>query len=159
MPTMPPFAKVLSICGLALMFMCPVSAVMAADSDSAMPAAPSSQSSAGNGEVSAIGVSILSGGVGLDGQEEMRRAAKSYNVHVLFASRQGAYLADIPFTVTDHKGRQVAASTSEGPWLYLKLPPGSYQISASLHGASQMRKVKVGVGAAPMSVNFLFPDQ
>jgi hypothetical protein len=156
---MSPVSKALSsgCISLALLLMYQLPAV-AADAN---PAAvtPGMQQLAGNGEISSGGIGILSGGVGQDGQEEMLRAAKSYNVHVLFATRQGAYLADIPFTVTDRKGQQVAAATSDGPWLYLKLPPGSYQLSAQLHGASQSRKVKVGAGAAPVSVNFLFPDQ
>lgn len=120
-----------------------------------LPASSASQSAESN----AAGIGILSGGVGQDSQEEMRHSARSYNVHVLFATQQGAYLADIPFTVTDHSGKQVAAAVSDGPWLYLKLPPGTYQINAKHHGASQSRQVKVVSGAAPVTVNFLFPDQ
>lgn len=105
------------------------------------------------------GISILSGGIGQEEQEEMRRAAKGYNVHVLFATQQGAYLADVSFTVTDNKGRQLAASVSEGPRLYLNLPAGAYQISATRHGASQSRQVKVPSNGTPVSVTFLFPDQ
>jgi hypothetical protein len=142
--------KMLCSGGFALMLQLPA---MAADANSTV------QAPVGNGEAGVSGIGILSGGIGQDGQEEMLRVAKTYNVHVLFATRQGAYLADIPFTVTDQKGNQVAAAMSDGPWLYLKLPPGSYQISAQLHGASQSRKVKVGAGGAPISVNFLFPDQ
>lgn len=144
--------KTLLIGVFALILTFPASA-MAADVNGTV------QTPAGNGEAGVGGIGILSGGVGQDGQEEMQRVGKAYNVHVLFATRQGAYLADIPFTVTDQKGNQVAAATSDGPWLYLKLPPGSYQISAQLHGASQSRKVKVGAGGTPLSVSFLFPDQ
>lgn len=144
---------------LTALFPATVQVVGAADSlPTSSPASPPANGVNG-GEGNAQGVSILSGGIGSDDQEEMRRSAKSFNVHVLFATRQGAYLADIPFTVTDQKGKQVAAAVSEGPWLYLKLPPGTYQITANRHGASQSRQVKVASGAAPVSVNFLFADQ
>lgn len=103
-------------------------------------------------------VQVWSGGVGQEAQEEMRRAAATYNLHVLFATRQGAYLAGIAYSISDQRGKQLAAGTSEGPWLYAKLPPGRYQITAEVNGMRQSRDIQVASGHRPVRVDFRFAD-
>lgn len=110
-----------------------------------------------SGEASAHGVSVLSGGVGQDAQEAMRRAAADYNVHLLFATRQGAYLANVAYSISDQQGKQLAAGTSDGPWLYVKLPPGRYQLTAESNGMRQSRDVTV-VAGKPVRLDFRFAD-
>ena len=98
--------------------------------------------------------SWLSGGVGEDSRDEMRRAASAYNVHLLFHTTGGAYLASVPFSVATANGQEIYSGVSDGPMLYLKLKPGTYQISAEIDGTRQTRRVSVGSGA-PARLSFV----
>lgn len=93
----------------------------------------------------------LSGGVGDEALDAMRQAAAAYNVHITFSTRDGAYLADIPFTVTRQGGDTVYFGVSEGPLLYLRLEPGSYRITAELDGVRQTRDVRIDQGVARLT--------
>lgn len=97
----------------------------------------------------------MSGGVGDEARDEMRKAAAAYSVHVVFSDPQGAYLAGIPFAVTRVNGRELYSGISTGPLLYLKLPPGSYQIAAKFDGTWHNKTVKAGTGNAPARVSFV----
>lgn len=96
----------------------------------------------------------LSGGIGDEALQEMRKVAAAYNVHVMFSHRQGAYLANVPFKVAGADGRQIHSGISEGPLLYLKLAPGAYQVSAEIDGKWQNRQIRAG--AANSSVKLMF---
>lgn len=97
----------------------------------------------------------VSGGVSFEARDEIRNAAAAYNVHVMFSNRQGSYLADIPFTVSTLSGREVVSGVSEGPLLYIKLPPGSYQISVQLDGAWHNKRILVGNTGNPAKLSFV----
>jgi hypothetical protein len=101
----------------------------------------------------------MSGGVGDEARDEMRKVAASYSVHVVFSDAQGAYLAGIPFAVTKLNGRDMYSGTSTGPLLYLKLPPGSYQIAAKFDGTWHNKPVQAGTGDAPTRVSFVSVGQ
>lgn len=100
-------------------------------------------------------VSWMSGGIGDDARDEMRKAAPNYNVHLLFSARAGNYLADIPFKVSTGNGQEIYTGVSEGPLLYLKLQPGSYQIAAQIDGAWQSKRVQVPRSGAPARISFI----
>ena len=61
------------------------------------------------------GVAWMGGGVGEDARDSMRRAASAYNVRVVFSERQGAYLADVPFTGSLGDGKQLLSGSARGP--------------------------------------------
>lgn len=107
----------------------------------------------------AIEAPWLSGGVGDESLDEMRRAASAYNVHVLFTTRDGAYLANVPFSVASSSGQEMYAGVSDGPMLYLQLKPGSYQVSAEIDGSRQTRRVTVGSSQAPSKLSFVSKAQ
>ncbi|WP_153131939.1 hypothetical protein [Dechloromonas hortensis] len=97
----------------------------------------------------------MSGGIGEEARDEMRKAAASYNVHIVFSNRQGSYLADIPFAVAGRDGRQIISGVSEGPLLYIKLPPGAYRISAQIDGAWLHRRIQAGTTRQPLRMVFV----
>jgi hypothetical protein len=97
----------------------------------------------------------VSGGVGYEARDEIRNAAAAYSVHVIFSNRQGSYLADIPFTVSKLSGRELASGVSEGPLLYLNLPPGSYQIAVLLDGIWHKKRILAGSNRNPAKVSFV----
>jgi len=97
----------------------------------------------------------ISGGISDEGLDEMRKAAPAYNVHLMFSNRQGSYLANIPFTVSKPNGRELYSGVSEGPLLYLKLPPGTYQIAVQLGGVWQNKRIRAGTSGNPAKASFV----
>jgi hypothetical protein len=97
----------------------------------------------------------ISGGISDEGLDEMRKAAPAYNVHLMFSNRQGSYLADIPFAVSKLNGRQLYSGVSEGPLLYLNLPPGTYQIAVQLDGVWQNKRIRAGTFKYPAKASFV----
>lgn len=103
-------------------------------------------------------IASMSGGVGDEARAEMRQAAGAYNVHVMFSGRGGRYLAGIPYSVGGRQDREVHSGISEGPLLYLKLPPGSYQLVAEIDGAAQSRRIRVPAAGGATAVSFVGRD-
>jgi len=99
--------------------------------------------------------SWMSGGIGDEALQEMRRTAAAYNVHVLFSDRQGHYLANVPFAVVGRDGRQIYSGVSDGPMLYLRLPGGAYRVSAEIDGIWQNRAVRAGGKGRPARLSFV----
>lgn len=97
----------------------------------------------------------MSGGIGDEARDDMRTAATRYNVHLMFSDRQGAYLADIPFTVSRLDGREIQSGVSEGPLLYLKLLPGAYRISANIDGEWQSKRIQAGAPGHSVRISFI----
>lgn len=90
------------------------------------------------------GLSYLSGGVGEDERQAMLAVRADYNLRMTFATRvSGEYLADVALAVFDRSGTQVATATSDGPWCYLKLEPGSYRVVATIHGKDLQQTVVI----------------
>lgn len=91
-------------------------------------------------------VQYVSGGIGLDESESMKAAAKDYPLALTFAAQRDGkadYVADVAVTITDSRGKQVLRAESQGPYLLVKLPPGSYKVSATYNGKAQERAVNV----------------
>jgi hypothetical protein len=89
---------------------------------------------------SQAGVPFMSGGFGIEERNQMRQAAKSYNLGLSFAGKSRGYLTDVNVVITDDKGRQVLSAANTGPWFYVQLPPGKYTIKATYNGKA--REVK-----------------
>lgn len=103
----------------------------------------------------AADVAILSGGVGETSAAEMKQAAKAYNVHLVFSNRRREYVADVPYTVLDARRREVATGTSEGPLLYLRLPPGRYEVSARIGTTSITQRIEAKAGGPAPDIHLV----
>ncbi|VWB32056.1 carboxypeptidase-like regulatory domain-containing protein [Burkholderia stagnalis] len=92
-------------------------------------------------------VAYRSGGIGTDQSAEMKQDMRHYSLTLEFAARAGGgsneYLADIPVSVTDARGRQVLSTVTEGPFLLAALPAGRYSVTATYNGRTQRRSVQV----------------
>ncbi|PPK46114.1 hypothetical protein B0G57_103138 [Trinickia symbiotica] len=77
------------------------------------------------------GITYLSGGVGEEEVSGMRAMAPKFNLHLVFAQKSGVYLADVDVVIFSPSGQQVAAMKSEGPLLFVSLPPGRYRVTAT----------------------------
>jgi hypothetical protein len=86
----------------------------------------------------------VSGGVSADERDEMVMALPDHNLKVLTAAEgSGAFLAAAQVVVRDAGGRTLFETSLDGPWLLARLPPGSYQLVATLAGKSQTRTFTV----------------
>lgn len=97
----------------------------------------------------------MSGGVGDEARDEMRKSGAAYSVHIVFSDREGGYLAAVPFSVMQRNGRELYAGVSSGPLLYLKLAPGSYLVSAKFDGVWHSKQIRAGTAEDPARVSFV----
>jgi hypothetical protein len=88
---------------------------------------------------------VRSGGVGEEERQALERDSR-YNLKVVAARRDGAYLADVDLRIVDQRGAEVLATRMEGPWLLAELPPGHYRVVADYRGTVQRRDVNVAPG-------------
>jgi len=80
-------------------------------------------------------------GVGADEREAAEMVP--HNVRVIYAQADGHYLGEVDTRLTDAAGNEVLAVHCPGPWVLLNLPAGRYEITATLRGVTQTRKIAV----------------
>lgn len=84
-----------------------------------------------------------SGGIGDD--DPLAAIAGDYNLQLIFATQgSGEYLADVKVLIADTKGNTLLDAESPGPFFFVRLPVGSYRISADFHGAPLRKSVTIG---------------
>jgi hypothetical protein len=91
-------------------------------------------------------VAFMTGGVSKGERAEMEGMSGKYNLKVVLASDEGAYLARLPVCIQDKQGKQALKVETNGPWLYAKLPEGRYTVKSMHGGVEKMRTVHVGDG-------------
>jgi len=81
-------------------------------------------------------VRYISGGVGLTERQALNEMAarETMNLKLVFAEWKGAFLAGVPVTLTDASGVVRLRMTTDGPWLFVKLPAGEYKYRAARSG-------------------------
>lgn len=89
----------------------------------------------------------MSGGVGLEERHQMLKQAPSYDLDLSFADHTGNYLSDVDVTITDEHGNQLVDTTSAGPWFYIELPSGKYDVKASFDNrAEEIKDLAISKG-------------
>ena len=103
------------------------------------------------------GVTWVSGGVGQQELEQIRQMQDLYNLRLLFAMQgTGEFLAGIPVTIADAHGATLVSTNSEGPYLFAKLRPGRYKITAEHEGRVLTKNISVPASGAA-SQSFYWP--
>lgn len=105
-------------------------------------------------------VTFISGGIGSDESEAMKRAASRYSLSIEMASPatpRAEYVSDVRIDIRDQRGKSVLSTISDGPLLLANLPPGQYTVDATRNGSVQQRKVTIGAGTH-LRVMFSFPQ-
>jgi hypothetical protein len=89
-------------------------------------------------------VPYLSGGIGVDERFEMLTRQHEFNLRVLTAgSPTGHYLNVDRIRVVDEYGTAILDIAPDGPWLYARLAPGKYAVSATYAGQTQSRRIEM----------------
>ncbi|WP_069706196.1 hypothetical protein [Burkholderia seminalis] len=102
------------------------------------------------------GVAYVTGGIGQDEVAAFRDVAPRYNLRITFASKRGHYLSDVDVTLSSGKSTMLDAHTN-GPFLFARVPPGRYTVSAHDRGVQEVRHVVVPARGA-VDVRFYWHD-
>lgn len=78
------------------------------------------------------GISFLSGGVGIHERRTLNEIGKNYSLKIVFSNKKGEFLSGIMVRVLDQEDKLILTTVSNGPWLFIDLPSGNYQIEAGL---------------------------
>ena len=89
-------------------------------------------------------VAVVSGGVSLNSRDALRANTPEHNVKMVFSLTTGNYVSDVHVKVTKGSGSTVVDQVSDGPWLFAKLPPGSYVATATYNGKAVTQRFSVG---------------
>lgn len=109
----------------------------------------------GRHAAAAVGAVWISGGIGDEDRAAMQKAAAGFNVRVIFSGRAGEYHAGLPFQIFRSDGRLLVSGVSDGPWLYLRLRPGTYRITADIDGVSYSRAFQAPTAGQTRQLSFI----
>ena len=95
-------------------------------------------------------VSYISGGVSEDEAQAMRAAAADYPLTLELAAAAGGprdeYISNAAVEIRDSRGAPVLRARTDGPFLLVRLPSGSYNVDVEWNGAHKRKTVEVGSG-------------
>lgn len=89
------------------------------------------------------GVAYVTGGVGQDEAAAFRGLASGYNMRATFTTGAGEYLSGVAVQVLRSDGSVAFSATSDGPYLYARLPQGRYRVVATLDGVQRSRELYI----------------
>ena len=105
-------------------------------------------------------VSFTSGGIPDEQLPAVRQARAGYPLVLELFQKDGKknqYLADVQVRLTNAKGEVVLDDRSEGPFMLVRTPPGTYKVEATFQGKTlEQRGVAVGASGSKRVV-FVFP--
>jgi hypothetical protein len=94
-------------------------------------------------------VSYTSGGVGLDESRALLREQAHWPLSLRFTGPTADYLSGVHVRIVDGKGGEALSAESMGPYMLVKLPPGSYTVYAKYKDQEKKQAVSVaGPGKA-----------
>lgn len=102
------------------------------------------------------GHQVMCGGASLDDQAQMD--AKSYPVTLKMVGGYGQWLGQERVSVNGKSGEQISLQC-EGPWVMMQLPPGQYQATAEISGASAKTQKFTVANGGNREVIFRFPEK
>ena len=92
-------------------------------------------------------VPYITGGVGVDERDALLAATKDYGLKLVFAEKQEtAFLTDVTVRIATSRGEQVMLMKEMGPYLFVKLAPGNYTITASSRERVLEQSTRVSAG-------------
>jgi hypothetical protein len=93
-------------------------------------------------------VSYMSGGIGSDEARVMRDAAADYPLTLELAAAAGGprdeYVSNAEVRIVDSRGGQVLDTRTDGPFMLVRLPAGTYSIDVQWNGVHRQRTVEIG---------------
>ena len=89
------------------------------------------------------GIRYVSGGVGRQSERAMKSIQSRFNLRLTMETQTGEYMGGASVRIQNAKDKTVLDTTTNGPLLYAKLPPGKYDVRVEGHGESFQKSVTV----------------
>jgi len=90
---------------------------------------------------------FVSGGVGAEEMAALNNERSQYSLAILAAAKgSGAFLGDVHIRITDGQSNRVLDTVMDGPWLFVDVPAGRYQVEADLDARLQKNVVTIRSG-------------
>lgn len=86
-------------------------------------------------------IPYVSGGIGEEELAVIQLVRNDFNLHLLFADKSGAYLSGVEVVITAAPDRRLLDIQDAGPFLFVRLPAGSYRIQARYAGQPAQQTV------------------
>lgn len=80
------------------------------------------------------GVRYVSGGVGDEELAELKSIQNQFNLKLLLSTPSGAYISMANVQLLDSKGTSFFSINDGGPYIYFKLPAGTYTVNVTFEG-------------------------
>lgn len=111
-------------------------------------------------KTSAAGVAYITGGVGDAEQATMAARFNDFALKLVNVKSgpEGAFVSNVDVTVTNADGETVVETTASGPWLFVDLPAGTYEVTASFDGQTQANTIVLQQDANQRMVMDWNPD-
>mgnify|MGYP001278533099 CR=1 FL=1 len=107
----------------------------------------------------AQGLSYLSGGISLDERTALQTQGSGYSLWVVTAAmKSGAYLSSVHVTIRDAKQTAVFDGQLDGPWLFVDLPFGRYEVQAAFNGVVKKRITTIHPGDHHQALFYFSPS-
>jgi hypothetical protein len=75
----------------------------------------------------------------------MQSVAKNWPLRIMFSQlKANEFIADVNLQITDRKNANMLQLDGAGPLTYVQLPAGTYRVTASHEGQTQVRNVTLG---------------
>lgn len=106
------------------------------------------------------GIEYLTGGIGLEESTAIEAESRKWPLTLLFSARRwqrSVYTSDAKVTLRDGHGKPLLQVQADGPFLLLRLQPGSYTVEATLDGKPLQQRVVLKKGDAARVV-FVWPE-
>jgi len=91
-------------------------------------------------------IRYTSGGVGISQSRAFEKAAAGYPLELEFvrtAKPRDEFTAGVSVSILNNQGKTLLSTTSDGPFLLARLPPGEYRVRATDHGRTIVRRITV----------------
>lgn len=94
---------------------------------------------------------FISGGFGVDECKSLQAEACNWPLQLMFSEVQsgtkvGAWVSEVDVKITNKEGQSVLSTITEGPLMLVKLPPGTYSLTANYLGKLATRTFTIQEG-------------
>ncbi|MBE7557526.1 hypothetical protein HS125_00690 [bacterium] len=111
---------------------------------------------------SEAGIAYMHGGVGVVDRQKMEEKAKAkgFTLKVNCAGTNREYLANVHIVISGSDGDKLLDVTTSGPWLYAKLPAGSYDVTATFNDEKKsFAGVKIDKGMVVLQPRWVLREE
>lgn len=100
-------------------------------------------------------IEYVNGGIGIDESTAFKDAMSQFPLALTFAEKLGdmaEYVSNVQVVIRDKKGDTIFQVDSSGPYLLVKLPAGSYNVSATYKNKTLSQTANVGAEGSTRAV-------